>query len=77
VTEPVQAPLFFDIVGRRRNSRGGGLSLGPALQYLLDHLPPGAYNIGFEGDLATSEVAVIRIDWSKVPSDIRQGAAEL
>lgn len=70
--------LTFDITARRGDATAGGdgMPIGPALRYLLDHLPEDARSISFEGDSETSEVAVIRIDWSKVPPEIRQGAAE-
>jgi hypothetical protein len=71
-------PMRFDIAVRQGDlaAEGTDMPIGPALQYLLAHLPKDARTITFEGDEDTSEVAVIRIDWSKVPPEIRQAAAE-
>lgn len=71
------APLIFDITMMRGRAiaHQPSMSLAAALRHLLGFLPSGSVDIGFDGDPETSQVAVIRIDWAKVPAEIRQEAA--
>lgn len=54
-------------IGSRR------LSLGTALDWVLDEIPEEAIKV--DHDLNT-DVATVVIDWSKVPDDIRYGGQQ-
>lgn len=69
--------MVFDITMMQGTAiaHEASVSAASAILYILGCLPDDAYTLAFDGDPKTSEVAVIRIDWAKVPPEIRQGAA--
>lgn len=62
---------------RRRNEPGltrkdsQRLLLSEALDWVLNELPEGSVTVNH--DTSTYDIAMIRVDWSKVPAEIRYG----